>query len=441
MSTTTIPAIVGGTPVRSKPYPRPNFIGPTERELVAQVLDSGVLSDYVAHHGPHFGGGAMVHALETELCERFGVEHAVSVNSATSGLHCSVVAALAGYGDEVIIPPYTMSATATMVAATNATPVFADIDAATFTIDPRDVERKLTKRTKAIIAVNLLGNPAALPELRAIADHHGIKLIEDNAQAPGATYQGKLTGTFGDMAVLSFNCHKTVQCGEGGAVLTNDAVLADRLRLVRNHGEVVQSQRDVVLPELMGLIGYNYRLTELQSAVALAQIRRLEELTAPRIEMANVITQGIRGIDGLTPPFIADGNRHVFYLYALKVDSQKLGLSRHQLQLALEAEGMATAEGYTRPIYLYPMYDRRVATQQRGLGAGLWHPREGSTTTSYELGICPVTERMYQIELMTTNICRADLGDAEARELVTALEKIATHRTKVRAALEAQGIA
>jgi perosamine synthetase len=368
--------------------------------------------------------------------------HAVSVNSATSGLHAAVAATLAGCGDEVIVPPYTMSATATTVACTNATPIFADIKPDTFCIDADDVRRKITPRTKAIVAVNLFGGPAELEKLRALADEKGLKLVEDNAQSPGGRRGGKLTGTFGDMAVLSFNCHKTVQCGEGGAVLTNDDSLADRLRLVRNHGEVVLSQRDHVPPELAGLLGYNYRLTELQSAVALAQIRRLEELTAGRIEMASVMTEGFREIDGITPPTVARGDRHVYYLYAFKLDASKFGLSRRQFKAAIDAEGVAVADGYVKPIYLYPMYEARVREQTRGLGAGVWHPPLDSRESGqrYARGLCPVTERMHFEELLTTNICRADLTRDDASELVRAVQKIAEHKRAIKDTLASQGI-
>jgi perosamine synthetase len=437
MSQASLPAVLGGEPVRRRPYPAPNFITDAERTLVKEVLDTGVLSNYVAHHGPFFNGGKMVKALEAEFAQRFGVRHAVSVNSATSGLHAAVAATLAGLGDEVIVPPYSMSATATAVVMTNATPVFADIHPDTFCLDPDDVRKKITPRTKAILAVNLFGGPAELPALRAIADEHKLLLIEDNAQSPGGHYGGKLTGTFGDLAVFSLNCHKTIQCGEGGIVTTNSDALVDRVRLVRNHGEVVQSMREETPPELLGLVGYNYRLTELQSAVALAQVRRLEELTVNRIEMANTLTEGLRGIDGVTPTFVAPGNRHVYYLYPIKIDGARLGLSRHQLSVALQEEGVQLAEGYVKPIYLYPMYDDRVRQQTRGLGAGVWHPREGQ---KYQRGLCPVTERMHYDELITTAICRADLTREDALEFVRAVEKCATHRQALRARLEERGI-
>jgi dTDP-4-amino-4,6-dideoxygalactose transaminase len=433
------PAILGGAPARRAPYPPVNFISDAERKLVAEVMDTGVLSAFVAHEGPWFNGGPMVKRLEEEFAAAFGARHAVSVNSATSGLHAAVAAALVGPGDEVIVSPYSMSASATAVVMCGGTPVFADIHPDTFCIDPTDVERKITPRTRAILAVNLFGGPAELEALQAIAARHRLILIEDNAQAPGAKAAGRFTGTVGAMGVFSLNCHKTIQCGEGGVVLTDDAQLADRLRLVRNHGEVVLSQRAEVPDELAGLIGYNYRLTELGAAVALAQLRRLEELTAPRIQLANLLTERLCRLDGITPAFVAPGNRHVYYVYPIKVEPKRIGMSRAQLQAALTAEGVSIASGYVRPIYLYPMYGERVARRRVGSGAGTWHAAEASHA-KYHQGLCPVTERMHFEELMATAICRADLGERDALELVEAFEKVLSHAEAVRTALEARGV-
>ncbi len=432
-----LPAILGGTPARREPYPQFNTIGPRERELALQVLDSGVLSDFVAHDGPYFNGGARVRELEVAFCSAFGSRNAVSMNSATSGIHAAILAAQVGLGDEVIVPPYTMSATATMVAAANGTPIFADVDASTYCIDVGDVERKLSPRTKAIIAVNLFGGPAALLELRALADRRGILLIEDNAQSPGGRIGKRYTGTIGHLGVFSLNFHKTIQCGEGGVVVTDDDRLADHLRLVRNHGEVVQSQRASVPPELAGLVGFNYRLTELQAAIAIAQLERLEELTEPRIAAAAALTSGIRGLPGIKPPTVAEGSRHVYYMYALKVDPLELGLSRKQLKHALDAERVFSSEGYVRPIYLYPMYERGLAARREGFGAGIWH----SSRQDYGAGLCPTTERLHFSELLLTNVCRHDLGTAGATEFATACTRIVEHRDAVRRKCVADGVA
>src|SRR5439155_505702 len=157
----------------------------------------------------------------------------------------------------------------------------------------------------------------------------------------------------------------------------------------------------------------NYRLTELQAAIALAQIRRLEELTEPRITLAALLTEKLSAIPGVTPPFVAAGNRHVYYGYSMRIDAKALGLSRHQLKVALDAEGVQVSEGYVKPIYLYPMYATQVATQRRGFGAGVWHPSE-SSGVEYRAGLCPVTERMYDEELLTSGVCRADLTAEDA---------------------------
>jgi dTDP-4-amino-4,6-dideoxygalactose transaminase len=439
MTSASLPALLGGTPTRRDPYPAFNTLGPEEKRLANEVIDSGVLSDYVAHHGPYFAGGRMVKALEAEFCSAFGVRHAVSVNSATSGLHAAVLAGLVGYGDEVIIPPYTMSATATMVAAANATPVFADVDAETFCIDVADVERKISPRTKAIIAVNLFGRPAALHALRALADARGLVLIEDNAQAPGGKENGRFTGTIGHMGVFSLNFHKTIQCGEGGVVVTNDDVLADRLRLVRNHGEVVLSQRETVPSEIEGMLGYNYRLTELQAAIALAQVRRLDELTTPRIAMAELLSERLGRVPGLSVPRIGAGDKHVYYMYSMRIDPAKLGLSRAQLKRALDAEGVTSAVGYVRPIYLYPMYADGVRERKTGFGAGIWHPQPGSGV-SYARGTCPVTERLHFHELVLTGVCRHDLPLSAASEFADAVVKVLEHREAVRRKCLADGV-
>jgi dTDP-4-amino-4,6-dideoxygalactose transaminase len=381
----------------------------------------------------------MVHACEEAFCARFGSRHAISVNSAASGILAAVAASLCGLGDEVIVPPYTMSTTATSVACTNATPVFADIRSDTFCIDVADVERKLSPRTKAVIAVNLFGGPAPLLELRRLADQRGFVLIEDNAQAPGATIAGRHAGTVGHIGIFSLNRHKTIQSGEGGVVVTDDDAIAERLRLIRNHGDVVLALRGGAPPELEGLLGYNLRLTELQAAVALGQVRRLDELTRGRIAMAKELDRGLAGTPGITTPAVAADVEHVYYLYAMKVDPEVLGLSRRQLKVALDAEGVATSEGYVKPIYLYPMYRESVARKRSGFGAGIWHPAPGSGV-SYAEGCCPVTERMHAREVLTTNICRSDLGRDDALQLVRAIHKVVEHRGAVRAKLEADGV-
>ncbi len=224
-------------------------------------MDSGNLSQFLGTWSKDFYGGPAVRAaMEEAWAAYFKVKHAISVNSATSGLYAALGALDLKPGDEVIVTPHTMSATASGILLYGAVPVFADIDPNTYRLSPEDVKSKLTPRTKAIMVVDLFGHPAEFNALKDIVKARNIKLIEDAAQAPGALYKGSWAGTQGDMGVFSLNYHKTIHCGEGGVIVTNDDDLANRLCLIRNHGEVVvKSKGDAGLNRL---IGFNYRRSE-----------------------------------------------------------------------------------------------------------------------------------------------------------------------------------
>ncbi|RPG38427.1 MAG: DegT/DnrJ/EryC1/StrS family aminotransferase, partial [Muricauda sp. TMED12] len=209
-------ALLGGQPMLDQALAPFNTIGEAERRAVEAVLDTGVLSGFVGAPGPDFNGGPAVRELEARWCDRFNCTHAVSVNSATSGLYAAIAAAGVGPGDEVIVPPYTMSATCIAPLVYGGIPVFVDIERDHFCLDPDLVEAAITPKTRAILTVNLFGHPAALGRLRQIADKHGLILIEDNAQAPLAKENGRFTGTIGHIGVFSLNRHKHIQTGEGG---------------------------------------------------------------------------------------------------------------------------------------------------------------------------------------------------------------------------------
>lgn len=420
-------ALLGGEPVRRRPYPPHNAIGDEERAAVASVLDSGLLSGFVAGDTEEFLGGPAVRELEAAYCARFLTQYAVAFNSATSALHACVAAAGIGPGDEVITSPYSMSASATCILMQNAVPVFADVEERTFCLDPGIVEKLVTPRTRAIVAVNLLGQPAELRALREIARRHSLHLIEDNAQAPGATFHGRYAGTVGDMGVFSLNRHKTIQCGEGGIAVTDDPNLALRLQLVRNHGEtVVESRGD---PSLYGLIGWNYRMTELQAAVAKAQVGKLEKLNAWRVRLAEHLTRRLEGCDYLEPPTVRTGCSHVYYSYAMRVRPDRWGVPRDAVARALEAEGIPVGRGYVRPLYLLPLFQhpRRAGGRQCGPSCPAYH---GSV--DYREGLCPVAERLYRDEVLTTNICRYPAVEADVDDLVAAVEKIVANRDALR---------
>ncbi|MGH3051236.1 MAG: DegT/DnrJ/EryC1/StrS family aminotransferase, partial [Gaiellaceae bacterium] len=251
-------ALEGGTPVRSAPFPPTNTIGAEEREAVLAVLDSGALSQFLGVWGEEFLGGPWVRQCEAAVRQRLGSEYAVSVNSATTALQVSLAAVGVEPGDEVIVPPYTMSATAATVVLAGAIPVFADIEEETYGLDPASVAERITPRTRAIVAVHLFGHPARMGGLNELVERHGLRLVEDAAQSLGATWHGRQTGTIGDVGVVSLNRHKIIQSGEGGVVVTDDPTIAQVAQLARNHGEVVVANLD--LPSIANTVGSNYRL-------------------------------------------------------------------------------------------------------------------------------------------------------------------------------------
>lgn len=254
------------------------MIGEREREAVNRVIDSGVLSGFMGNIRGHRGGQEVL-ALEREWRYYFGTMNAVAVNSASSGLYCAMGAIGVGPGDEVIVTPYSMTISATVPLLFGATPVFADIETEYFCLDYKSIKAKITPRTKAIIVVDLFGLPYDAYRINQLAADHGIYVVEDAAQAAGATYNGQYAGTLGDIGVFSLNVHKHIQCGEGGIVVTNNERLAERLRLMRNHAEsVVHDRLWNKLPydkENASLVGMNLRMTELEAAVARVQLTKL----------------------------------------------------------------------------------------------------------------------------------------------------------------------
>lgn len=414
-------AINGGEPIRSTPFPEYRTIGEQEKRAVMEVLDSGVLSKYLGTWSDDFFGGPRVQQLEREWSDYFRVKHAISVNSATSGLYAAVGAAGVGPGDEVIVSPYTMTASAAAALVYGAIPVFVDIDPDIFCLSPDAIRACLTPYTKAIIVVDLFGHPADMDEIMTIAREHNLIVIEDAAQAPGALYQGRYAGTLAHMGVFSLNYHKTIHSGEGGVIVTNDDELAERLQLIRNHAEVVVKNKGT--QNIINLIGFNYRMTEIEAAIASEQLKKLETLVTPRIEAADYLTERLGAFPGIAPPRLRRDVRHGYYVYALKYDAAQTGIPRDRFAAAVAAEGVPLFEGYVEPIYLEPVYQQRIGFGRDGFPF-TYPGYKGSV--NYERGICPVTERMHYQELLYTNICHAEIRQGDLEDFVTAFDKVLT---------------
>jgi perosamine synthetase len=412
-------AILGGDKTIGTPFKRYNPIGAEEVDAAKAVIESGVLSQFLGAWHADFYGGPKVQEFE-RMCETyFDVKHAVTVNSWTSGLIAAVGAIGIEPGDEVIVTPWTMCASATAILQWNAIPVFADIEPTTFCLDPASVEANITPYTKAIMAVDILGHSANMDALMAIAKKHGLKVISDTAQAPGTFYKGKMTGTLADVGGYSLNYHKHIHTGEGGILVTNDDEIAERLRLIRNHAEAVVGPKGET--NLVNMIGNNFRLGEIECAIGIEQLKKLKGFVEGRQHAAARLTAGLQGLPGLRTPSVEPECTHAYYMYPMIVDVDKLGVSRSMIIKALEAEGViGLASGYAN-IHMLPMYQYKTAYGSSGFP---WSSEICRREVTYAHGICPVAEELHEKTYIGFAMCMHELADAEVDLMVTAFKKV-----------------
>jgi dTDP-4-amino-4,6-dideoxygalactose transaminase len=316
-----------------------------------------------------------------------------------------------------------MSASATTVLLCGAVPVFVDVEDETFCIDPEKVEAAITPFTRGIVAVNIFGHPADLDPLRALCDRYGLFLLEDNAQAPDAIYRGRKTATVGHAGVFSFNRHKTMQCGEGGMIVTNDDKIALKAALFRNHGEAVVGAMQ--LDDVVNTLGVNYRMGEMEAAVALEQFKRLPHLNASRIALCNRLTRNLENIEGITAPRTVSECSHVYYFYVMKYDAQATGIPRDLFVRAVAAEGFPLRAGYLTPLYLEPLYQKKIGIGGRGFPFTA-NPRNDNL--SYAPGICPTVERLQNSEVMLTNFIYPPLSEGDMDRFTEAFSKVLKNR-------------
>jgi perosamine synthetase len=430
-------AIHGGKKIRSKPFPAYRYIGMEEKEAVNRVLDSGILSRFLACWHDDFYGGPEVQSLEKEWAQHFKVKHAIAVNSCTSGLYCAVGATGIEPGEEVIVSPYTMSASAVAPVIYNAVPVFADVEPDYFCLDPAEVEKRITPRTRAIIVVDIFGLPYDADAINAIARKHGLFVIEDTAQAPGARYKGKYAGTMGDMGVYSLNYHKHIHCGEGGVVVTDSDELADRVRLIRNHAEAVVDDKGVT--DLRNMIGFNYRMTEIEAAIIRCQIKKLDGLVRMRQENCGYLSEKLAEIPALEPARVRRDCTHAYYVHPVKFREDVAGVPRDLFMQAVgaelsptelrEGEGVIVGCGYVKPLYLLSMYQKKIAYGSKGCPfKAPWYNHE----LNYGKGLCPVTERLHEKELFTHELMRPPMTREDLDDVLKAFWKVWENRSEFR---------
>jgi len=428
-------AIKGAKKLRTEPFPAYNTIGVEEEEACLRVLRSGKLSTYLGTWHDDFYGGTEVQNLERAWEKAFKVKHAISVNSATSGLYAAVGAAGIGPGDEVIVSAYTMSASATAALVYGAIPVFADIEEEYYCLDVNSIEEKISSKTKAIIVVDIFGQVYDIEAINTLAKKHNLIVIEDAAQAPGAMYKDEYAGTFGDMGIFSLNYHKHIHSGEGGIIVTNDDSLADKLRLIRNHAEAVLSARGIKdKDELVNMIGFNYRMTEIEAAIAHEQLKKLPSLLDERIKNTNYLNEALSKIDCLRKTQLRPHSKHVFYVHALQFDEVVAGMHRNVFIDAVKAELPRTllrdesevllSYGYVKPLYLQPLYQEKIGFGKNGFPFN-------QSNVSYHEGLCPVTEKMHNHLLVSHEFMRPGMCKEDMNDVVSAFVKVWENRSEL----------
>ena len=313
-------------------------------EAVAEVVRSGRLAL-----------GPKTEEFERLVAEYVGVKHAVAVSSGTAALHLIVKALGIGPGDEVLVPSFTFVASVNVILYEGAKPVFVDIEPDTYNLDPEDLERRITPRTKAIMVVDVFGHPAEWDEISRIAEKYGLKVIDDSCEALGAEYKGKKLGQFGDAAAFAFYPNKQMTTGEGGMIVTNDEQVAKLCRSLRNQG---RGEMGAWLEHER--LGYNYRMTEMSAALGVSQLRRIETLLAKRERVARIYTQRLSELEWIRTPVVRPYVRMSWFVYVVTLAE---GMHRDPVMKALAEEGIPT-RGYFSPVHLQPYVRRRLGTKE-----------------------------------------------------------------------------
>ncbi len=361
------------------PIARPN-VGEEEFAAIKEVLASGMLAQ-----------GPKVKAFEDAFARDLGRKHGIAVANGTAALHVALLAHSIKAGQEVLIPPLTFFASASTVLLCGAKPAFVDVDRATYNMDGSKAEASITAKTAAIMPVHLYGQTAEMDPILEAAKDHGIPVIEDAAQAHGAQYHGRKAGNLGDTACFSFYPTKNMTTSEGGMILTDDDAIAEKCRLLRDHGQAAKYEHV--------LVGFNYRMTEIAAAIGLVQLKKLDGWVKQRRANARALTKGLDGIEGLVPP--AEGNWmvHSYYQYIVRREDS-FSLSRDEIVRRLTDDGIGS-----RPSYPMPLYKQKALRDLRIRGR------------------CPVAEdvvpRLFELPV------HPGVGPEDIERIVAAVERLA----------------
>lgn len=432
-------ALLGGEPVRRKPFPPVPFLDEHEERLVLEVLRSRKLSCHVGSTSPDIGdllamtsqeagdkplrdfnflGGPMVRKLEAGFAAEAETRFAVAVNSATSGLSLALGALCLDPGDEVVTTCMSFTATASAILSFGLIPRFADISPDNYCIGAEEIERAIGPRTKAVVVVHLYGFAANMDEIGALARRRNLAVIEDCAQALGTTWGGRPLGSIGDIGVFSLNQPKNITSGEGGVVVTNDPSLARHVRLNRNHGEVVPDD-NWATEDLVNIVGFNMRMTELTAAVGVAQLQKLAGNNHARNENADFLHRNLKGLPFLAIRQPCAHSQRAVHVCPFEFQADHAGVPRDLVVRALQAEGIPVGTGYPRLLHLHPCFRKRVAFGRHG-----WPFSLSNSIQPYGYGLCPVAERLAADCLITFASVHRPCTSGDMADVVRAFEKV-----------------
>ncbi len=404
-------AIHGGTPVRSEPLNKRNPFDKAEEKELIEAVESGNL---------FYAGGTKVYRFLDKFKKTYGVSSVVPSSSGTAALHVALGAVNLNPGDEVIVSPVTDMGSITPIILSGGIPVFADVEMETFNIDPKDVEKKITDRTRAIMAIHVWGRPSNLSEIQNIIKGKNIALIEDCAESHYIKYRGKFVGTIGDFGCFSFQQSKHMTCGDGGATIVNNPDYLQRAELFVDKG--CDWTEDRVYRKTYAFTAPCYRMTELQGAVLSAQTDKLPARMEARSRAGARLAAELQDLPGVVPPPLPDEEfGHGYWGFPLRIVEEELGASRDQFREALAAEGIKTDIWIGKPLYLYDALAERIT-----FGDSQWPFKgAGRTVEPYRPGICPNAERVMN-ELCNIVRIHEQTSDDELADAARAVRKVAS---------------
>lgn len=403
-------AIDGGEPVRATPLAAaPREIGEPEWARLRRVFDAQVMN--------RWSGGKLVDELEAAFASFYGAKAAVASTSGTAAIHVAIGALNPEPGDEIITAPITDIGTVIPIIAQGAIPVFADVDLESLNMDPEDFERRITSRTRAVIPVHLGGTPCEMDRILDIARRRGLTVIEDCSQTYCASYKGRWVGTLGEVGCFSLQQSKHMTCGDGGITITDDEDLGELARKFGAKG------RPIYTPDgtrHYHSFGFNYNMTELQAAVALGQLGRVEQVTSARTRSGELLTSLISGLPGVHPQHVPEDSHSTYWFYAMRLVEEEAGISARRFAECLRAEGIPCGANYIgKPIFLYESIRSK---QVFGTSTYPWSLQDPAHAVRYEEGECPNTERA--LNEMLTLPMHESFTEQDVRDIAAAAEKV-----------------